>query len=196
MTGWRRTRTLIATVGVLAVALSLPRATEAHGRGGYHGGHAVVRGFYGFPYPYPYFGFGLGWGPYWGPYWGAWGYGYGPPGGVDMSAAFSAGYGAIDLNVKPGAAEVWVDGKFVAEAKDLDGYPSYLWLPEGAHHVIVYKGGYARFEEDIEVQRGYRKPLKIRMEKGESQPPGLRPGKPSEKPEAKPESKKTDLSID
>jgi hypothetical protein len=39
------------------------------------------------------------------------------------------------------------------------------------------KGGYARFEDEIEVQRGYRKDLKVRLEKGESQPPGVRPGK-------------------
>jgi PEGA domain len=183
MTYWRRTRTLLAAAAMLAAALSLPRAAEAHGhgvRGGYvgHGGPVVVRGFYGFPYAYPYYSFGLGFGPYWGPYWGPWGYGgYGPPGGIDMSAAFSAGYGAIDLNVKPGAAEVWVDGKFVAEAKDLDGYPSYLWLSEGAHKLIVYKGGYARFEEEVEVQRGLRKELKVRLEKGDSESPGQRPGK-------------------
>ena len=179
MTYWRRTRTLLAAAAIVAAALSLPRATEAHGRGGRggyrgHGGPVVVSGFYGFPYAYPH-SFGLGFGPYFGPYWGPWG--YGPPGGVDMSAAFAAGYGAVDLNVKPGAAEVWVDGKFVAEARDLDGYPSYLWLSEGAHHVIVYKGGYARFEEDIEMQRGLRKELKVRLEKGDSEPPGQRPGK-------------------
>jgi hypothetical protein len=137
-----------------------------------------VGGFYGYPFPYayPYYGFGLGfgYGPFYGSYWGPWA--YGPPGGIDMSAAFTAGYGAVDLSVKPGAAEVWVDGKFVAEAKDLDGSPSYLWLPEGVHHVVVYKGGYARFEENVEVQRGYRKDLKVRLEKGESEPPGLRPG--------------------
>ena len=198
MTQWRHARTMLAFVVFLAIAvLAAPvpaEAQHAHGGGyhggGFHGGAVYVRPYFGFGFGYPYYypwGFyGFGWGPW----------AYGPPGGVDMSAAFVAGYGAVDLNVKPGEAEVWVDGKFVAEAKDLDGDPSYLWLPEGAHHVVVYKGGYARFEEDIEVQRGYRKPLKIRMEKGESQPPGLRPGKPSEKPEAKPESKKTDLSID
>jgi hypothetical protein len=200
MTHWRRTRPCFAAAAILAAALTSPRATEAGGRGGrgghggHHGGHVVVGGFYGFPYPYPYpyFGFGFGYGPYYGGYWGPWA--YGPPGGVDMSAAFTAGYGAVDLSAKPGSAEVWDDGKFVAEAKDLDGYPSYLWLPEGAHHVIVYKGGYARFEEDVEVQRGYRKELKVRLEKGESQPPGLRPGRtePGKSEPAKTDPAKTE----
>lgn len=182
MTYWRRTRTIVAAAAIAAAASSLPRAAEAQGRGGrgghrggygggYRGAPVIIGGYYGFGFPY----FAFGFGPYFGPYWGPWG--YGPPGGIDMSAAFAAGYGAVDLNVKPGAAEAWVDGKYVAEARDLDGYPSYLWLPEGAHHLVVYKGGYARFEEDIEVQRGFRKDLKVRLEKGESQPPGQKPGK-------------------
>ncbi len=171
----RPTRAIVATAAILAtMALTLPRAADAHrrgGRGGHRLGPVFYRGYYGFGFPY----FGFGFGPYFGPYWGP--YGYPPPGGIDMSAAFAAGYGAVDMNVKPGAAEVWVDGKYVAEARDLDGYPSYLWLPEGAHRVIVYKGGYARFEEEIEVQRGFRKDLRVRLEKGESPPPGQKPGK-------------------
>src|SRR5262245_20994822 len=202
MTRWRHPRTLLIAAATLAAAFALPGATLAqshggHGGGGYHGGG--YHGGYGYHGPvfvapyYPYyphfaFGFGFGYGPYWGPYWGPWA--YGPPGGIDMSAAFASGYGAIDLNAKPGDSEVWVDGKYFAVAKDLDGYPSYLWLPEGAHHLIVYKGGYARFEEDVDVQRGYRKELKVRLEKGESQPPGLKPGKAE--PPKKEEPPKTD----
>jgi hypothetical protein len=58
----------------------------------------------------------------------------------------------------------------------------------------VYKGGYARFEEDVEVQRGYRKELKVRLEKGESQAPGLKPGKAPEPPK-KEEPPKTDSTL-
>ena len=90
---------------------------------------------------------------------------------------------------------MWVDGKFVAEARDLDGYPSYLWLPEGAHHVVVYKGGYVRFEEDIEVQRGYRKDLKVRLEKGDSEPPGTEAGKGPGKERASEVGSRSDLLI-
>jgi PEGA domain len=207
MTQWRHMRTLVAGAAILAAAFTLPGATQAQSRGGhgshgggyhgggYHGGYGYGRPVFVapyYPYAYPYFAFGFGFGPYWGPYGGPWA--YGPPGGIDMSAAFASGYGAIDLSVKPGDAEVWADGKFVAAAKDLDGYPSYLWLPEGAHHLIVYKGGYARFEEDVEVQRGYRKELKVRLEKGESQPPGLKPGKAPEPPK-KEEPPKTDSTL-
>jgi hypothetical protein len=152
-----------------------PRPAEAHGRG--HG-HVVVGGFYGAPY----WGFGLGFGPYWGPYWGGYwgpwpGLYYGPEGGVNMSVAMMAGWGAIDLNVKPNRAEVWVDGQYAGEARDLDGYPSYLWLEQGGHQLEVYKGGYATFSEKVEVRRGMRTEIKVRMQPGESgPPPGERPG--------------------
>lgn len=59
----------------------------------------------------------------------------------------------------------------MAEARDLDGHPSYLWLAEGAHRVVVYRAGYARFEEEVDVHRGVVEDLKIRLEKGESVPP-------------------------
>lgn len=180
MTRSKRTRVLVGITAILAVlAAALPRAAEAHGGKGVRPGRTiVVRGFYGWPY------YGFGWGPYFGPFYGPYfGSSYGPhaypPGGIDMNVAVLAGLGAVDLNVKPDKAEVWVDGKFVAEARDLDGYPSFLWLPEGVHRVVVYKGGYARFEEDIQVHRGVSKELKIRLEKGESVPPGERPGKSS-----------------
>jgi hypothetical protein len=133
----------------------------------------VVGGFY-----HPWYGFGPYWGWGWGPY--PWAY-YGPQGGVDMNMAMMSGYGAVDLNVKPNRADVWVDGKYVGEARDLDGYPSYLWLADGAHKLAVYKGGYRTFEEEIAVNRGMKTELKIRLEPGESQPPGPMPaGKSTE----------------
>jgi hypothetical protein len=163
----------VAITGVLAFQ---PSAAEAHGRGGGHGGgHRVVvvgGGFYSpwFGYGFaPYWGWGWGWGPYPPAY-------YGPPGGVDMGYAMMAGFGAFELNVKPNRADVWVDGKYVGEARDLDGYPSYLWLADGGHKLAVYKGGYKTFEEEIAVQRGMKTTLKIRLEPGESEPPGTKPG--------------------
>jgi hypothetical protein len=93
-----------------------------------------------------------------------------------MNYAMMAGFGAVELNVKPNRADVWVDGKYVGEARDLDGYPSYLWLADGGHKLAVYKGGYKAFEEEISAQRGMKTELKIRLEPGESAPPGTKPG--------------------
>jgi len=170
---WLTVAVAVAITGALAFR---PSEAEAHGRGGGHfGGHVafVGGGFY-----YPWYGYGFS--PYWG--WGGWGWGpypgayYGPPGGVDMNYAMMAGYGAVDLNVKPNRADVWADGKYVGEARDLDGYPSYLWLADGAHKLAIYKGGYKTFEEEISVRRGLKTDLKVRLEPGESEPPGTKPG--------------------
>ena len=164
MTRAMRTASTLAVAVALTGAFALQaRDAEAHGR------HAVfVGGFYGPGFYGPYGGWGWGWGPYPGAY-------YGPPGGVDMGAAMVAGYGAVDLNVKPNRADVWVDGKYVAEARDLDGDPSYLWLKEGEHRIAVYKGGFLTFDEPVNVQRGMRTELKVRLQPGESSPPGPMP---------------------
>jgi PEGA domain len=146
-------------------------------RGGYrshYGAGGRWRGYYG-PYgPYGPDYHRLGWGfgfydPFWDPYY------YEPPGGIDMNVAVQEGLGAIDVDVKPNRAEVWVDGKYVAQARDLDGNPSYLWLPDGVHHVVIYQKGYSRFEQDVDVRRGIRKPLEVRLTEGESEPPAPSP---------------------
>jgi hypothetical protein len=178
MTRSKRSRVLIATMAVLALVAAFPQPAAANSRVGVRGGRPVIiRGFYGWPR------YGFGWGPYFSPFYGSYygpyygPYGARPEGGIDMNVAVLAGLGAVNVHVKPGEAEVWADGKFVAEARDLDGYPSYLWLAEGVHRVAVYRGGYARFEEDIDVHRGVVEELKVRLVKGESVPPGERPGK-------------------
>jgi hypothetical protein len=172
----KRARIVVALALALAGTIALPpRVAEAHGRGG-HGGHGgvYVGGFYGYG---P--GWGYGYSPWWGfgPYWGAWGpYGYSAPNnGVDMNVAMMTGYGAVEMNVKPNRADVWVDGKWVGEARDLDGYPSYLWLSDGPHRLAVYKGGFKTFDEEISVQRGMKTEIKVQLEPGDSAPPGPKP---------------------
>jgi len=186
MSDWKRARRTAVTLGALAiVALFATSDADAHGRG--HGPVVVYRGgFYGYN---PWFGFGYGpaWGWGWGPYYP----GFYPPGGVDMNAAMIAGYGAVDLNVKPNRADVWVDGRYVGEARDLDGYPSYLWLPEGPHRLQVQKGGYLLFDEPIDVRRGMRTELKLKLQPGESAPPGAKPGAATPDDSQKKEKDKT-----
>ena len=184
MTHWKRTGSIFAAVIALASGLLLLEAPdlEAHGR---HGRRPVfVSRSYG-----PHFGLGFGPGGAFGP-WGAYGYWGGPWGGdypgqgVDtMTVAKMTGWGALELSVKPSRADVWVDGKYVGEARDLDGYPSYLWLEKGAHRLAIYEGGYRTFEEDVEVERGVLKDLKVRLEPGNSLPPGPKPSDKKEQDE-------------
>jgi len=183
MRDWKRSRrTVVAAVALALLALGVSREADAHPRGR---GRAVVYGggFYGFN-PW----FGMGFGPYggWGPYYP----GFYPPGGVDMNAAMIAGFGAVELNVKPNRADVWVDGRYVGEARDLDGYPTYLWLADGAHRVAVHKGGFLVFDEQIDVRRGMKTEIKLKLQPGDSPPPGTKPAeKAQEKDKEKPKEK-------
>ncbi len=174
----RGVRSFLAAGAILAGVLVLStRTAEARG---FHGG-LVVRGWFGGPFYGPFFG--SYWYPYCGfsPYWGACYGPYGPYGPYDsnsyqLSLAGANGIGAVDLHVKPGNAEVWVDGNYVAEAHDLDGSPGFLWLKDGAHHIVIYKGGYNSFDESIAIHAGRMQDLKVRLEKGDSLPPGVKPG--------------------
>ena len=159
----------LAVAALLGAALSLPAPAEAHG---HHGAVFVGAGFGGF----------YGWGPYWGwgaPY-GGWGWGPGPGsyggGPALLGYAMMSGMGGLDVDAKPNRAEVWVDGKFVADARDLDGDPSYLWLKQGTHHVVLYKAGYKSFDAEVDVSAGVLRQMKVQLEKGESQPPARAAG--------------------
>ena len=181
MRNWKGSRAAVAALALALFTLGASRDAAAHP----HGHVVFYGGFYGGWDPW---GFGYGWGPYWG-----WGgpYPY-PSGGVDMGAAMVSGMGAVDLNVKPNRADVWVDGRYYGEARDLDGNPSYLWLPDGGHRLQVYKGGFKVFDEQIDVRRGMKADLKIKLEPGEGTPPGIKPGlDAAEKPKAdKPKDEK------
>ncbi len=207
MRQWKRSGLWIGAASLCAALLSLSPAAEAHGRGG---GRPVVRSgmiFRGFGPAYivsPWFGFGpgfgyrpyFGYGPYLDPYWG---YAGADPrlDSVQMSMAMMTGWGAIDLNVKPNRADVWVDGRYLGEARDLDGYPQPLWLEQGPHRIAVYKAGFKTFEDAIQVERGVRRELKLRLEPGESLPPGPKPGdKKPDREDAKPAPKEDGGAVD
>jgi hypothetical protein len=185
---WKRTfATVVATAAILGMGLATPLKAEARGDHDHDHDAFGPRTFIGGSFAArPYFGVGLGFGPYWGGYWGPywsswwgpwgspyWGpYPYYPETGPSLGYAMINGYGAIDMHVKPNQAEVWVDGSFVAEARNLDGTPTYLWLKTGDHEIQVYEGGYVTVQRKIDVRAGTRTDLNINMEKGVSVPPG------------------------
>ena len=184
MREWKRSRRRAVAVGALALmGFGVSGVADAHPRGRGSRGF-VYGGFYAFN---PWLGYG--WGPAWG--WGPYYPGFYPQGGVDMNTAMIAGFGAVELNVKPNRADVWVDGRYVGEARDLDGYPSYLWLADGPHRVAVYKGGYQVFDQQIDVRRGMKTEIKLKLQPGDSPPPGTKPADPmQDKAKAKEEKKR------
>jgi hypothetical protein len=88
-----------------------------------------------------------------------------------------------------------VNGRYVGEARDLDGYPTYLWLADGPHRVAVHKGGFQVFDEEIDVRRGMKTEVKLKLQPGDSPPPGTKPAeRTQEKEKAKPEEKEKEKS--
>ena len=83
--------------------------------------------------------------------------------------------GAVALDVKPDRADVWADGEYVGEARDLDGRPSLLWLREGSRTIAVYDDRSRTFEETLAVERGTQTKPKVRLEM--DQPPGTSGGR-------------------
>jgi hypothetical protein len=151
-------------------------SAPAHARGGsapvHAAGHASYghyshhhHGYYGGYYGY---GWGYGW-PYYG-YWGyPWGYGgywdgprvYVVPGAVDSNAP-----GALETDVTPGKAEVWIDAAPVGQARDFNGRWDLLWLPPGRHRIEFRREGYMTLSQLIEVDPGSRQVVEARLTQG------------------------------
>jgi hypothetical protein len=113
----------------------------------------------------PYWGASWGgyWGSYWDPYWYGPRYGYGtvyPRGGGN--------YGALDTDVSPERAEIWVDGRKIGVADDFDGFPSYLWLEKGTYDVVIYLPGFKTISRQYSIYPGVVIDVEDRMEPGEA----------------------------
>jgi hypothetical protein len=126
--------------------------------------------YYGYPYygyPYHYgasfafgigIGFGFGWGyPYYGYgypyYYGAYGYPYAGP------YPYPYGYyydnrGAARLEVRPREAQVFVDGYFVGDVDDFDGWAQRLYIAPGEHQLAVYLKGHRTYRQNLLFRPG------------------------------------------
>ena len=136
------------------------------GRGGRHGSRSVRVVRYR-PHRSAYFGLGYpwwGWGPYYGWGWGTPYYGR----AVDY---YGDDWGAIDLDIKPEEAEVYLDGERIGIADNYDGFPRYLWLEKGTYHLVLYKEGYETLAKRIELSEGGVLRLKDKMVPGEAKSP-------------------------
>ncbi len=149
---------------------------------GWHGGHSGSRhrGYYYYPRygrygsPYYYWPWWWGGGPYrtydrygYGPY-GYGSYGYDGPGNYSR---YNRDSGALDIDVSPDRAEVYVDGQYIGTADDFDGFPSYLWLPKGTYDVVIYLPGFTTIARQYSVYPG----LVIDVEDDMSEGDAVRP---------------------
>lgn len=130
-------------------------------------------------YPYRYGGY-YGWGGYggWG-VWGGWpwwypGYGHGPTVIIEADPyGYSGGRdsGALDLDLTPEKAQIFVDGNFVGQADDYDGFPTFLWLPSGTYDVAFFHEGYQTIVRQYTVRPGVIIDVEDRMFPGQAVPP-------------------------
>ncbi|MBZ0114124.1 MAG: PEGA domain-containing protein, partial [Thermoanaerobaculia bacterium] len=155
-------------------------------RGGYYGRHYVpyygwiygpdwaryyYPGFYGASYYRPFYD---GW---WGSYW-DWFFYTGAT--VRHDRVVRAGdygpSGALDLDVSPEEAEIWIDGAYLGIADNFDGFPEYLWLPVGRTTVTFYLPGYETVTRDFDIRSNDVIKVDDSMRRGEAvHPEDLRP---------------------
>lgn len=134
-----------------------------------HGGNRGDRGFRGghgrgriYVRPSFYWGWGSGWWGY--PYGYGYGYGYGSPYYGHYRRPYGGSpsheWAAIDTDVSPEGAHVYLDGTYVGTADDFDGHPDFLYLKRGRYRLEFRLPGYD--EKTIEVQA--RPGMKLRID--------------------------------
>ncbi len=60
-------------------------------------------------------------------------------------------YGAIDCDVSPERAEIYIDGKYVGIADSFDGWPRYLFIEKGTYEIVFKLEGYEDLVKVVEV---------------------------------------------
>ncbi|MBV8200750.1 MAG: PEGA domain-containing protein, partial [Acidobacteria bacterium] len=156
----------------------------------------------GFGWDYPW-----GWGPgfygYWGPYWSGYNPGYGPgygyyyPGydgygydGYGSGSGYStpgtrenrAQMGALDLDISPGDAQVYLNGEYIGRVRDFGGWRrGYLWLEKGTYDIVFYKEGYKTLARQVSIYPGLVITWDDKMEQGQAVRPEDLPSKSHER---------------
>lgn len=154
--------TLAIALAVLAAAPLAPAAEAAERSGVSRATHRRPR--VGYRRYRSYWGWGWGWGysPYWygyGPYhpYGGYYYGYG--------RAVSGSWAAVDTDVSPESARVYLDGEFVGTADDFDGYPDYLYLKSGRYRLEFRLEGYETRTITVDARAGTKLDVGDRLAK-------------------------------
>ncbi len=132
------------------------------GRGIRYGGWGGYWGGYYDPWWSPY-----GWG--WWAGWGPWGYPY--PGVAWYGRREREDMGALDLDLRPGDTQIFLEGQFIGTADRFDGWPQYLWLEEGTYQLVFYKPGFETLARDYRIFPGVVIDVDDRLARGESTPP-------------------------
>jgi hypothetical protein len=130
----------------------------------YYGGYYGYGSRYGYYSPYysrywlPGYGFGFGYfayDPFWyDPYYAGYGGGYGGGGYAGGYSRQYNGTGSLRLKVKPGHAQVYVDGYYVGVVDSFDGVFQRLSLDAGAHRIEIKAEGFETVQFEVNVRPG------------------------------------------
>lgn len=140
--------------------------------------HRPYRHPYYYPWSSPYYRFSWSLG-YWGWYgwwdWSPYGYGYPAPYYYPPARYYPSrvrdNMGALDLDLKPGDTQIYLNGQLIGSADRFDGWPQYLWLEEGDYHFVFYREGRRTIAREYTVYPGVVIDVEDRLERGEPTPP-------------------------
>jgi hypothetical protein len=72
--------------------------------------------------------------------------------------------GTLDLNVKPKATEVWIDGKLRGTVDDFDGHPQKLHLAAGPHRLKMVTPDGEIYRREIHVTAATEIDINLKFE--------------------------------
>lgn len=125
-----------------------------------------------YPDYYPFYYGRYRWYP-WGWWGGWWYYPYGPyyPWGMGTywyPEQVRPDMGALDLDIRPEKARVYLDGQPIGIADNFDGWPRHLWLEEGTYDLVFYHEGFETIARQYTIHPGLIIDVEDRMVRGEA----------------------------
>jgi hypothetical protein len=77
--------------------------------------------------------------------------------------------GAIDIDVSPSDAQVYLNGEYIGHVRDFGGWShGYLWLERGTYDVVFYKDGYKTLARQVSIYPGLVITWDDKMEQGQA----------------------------
>jgi hypothetical protein len=148
-----RMKRLTLAIALVALAVTSIPASAGTARAGSSVTVAHRRPYRSWHRPW-YRGLGWGWGYWSSPYW--YGPGYGPYSRGYYGYAPSGSWAAVDTDVSPESARVYLDGTYVGTADDFDGYPDYLYLRRGRYRLEFRLEGYQPRSIEVDARPGVK----------------------------------------
>jgi hypothetical protein len=120
------------------------------------------------PFYHPYYRW-YPWG-WWGGWYNPWWY-YPSTGVYWYPEQVHQNMGALDLDISPEKAEVYLDGTLIGVADNFDGWPQKLWLEAGTYDLVFFHEGFETIARQYTIYAGLTIQVNDRMTPGEAKLP-------------------------